>query len=489
MSRKTKSKIGSGWRFLFGLNSATAIGLSICLFAIVNYISYNHHFPVDISSGRFYSVSERSKVVLDQLEGEIDVTIFARQGHPAYYDVMNLLDQYAAEQPLINVRRIDPDRDVAGAEFVARSYGIDETGVVIFDHGGVSSVVNMGDVFEEPAQKHPDVVAADDLIFRGEQLFTSAILNIISDERPIAYFIQGHGEGNPFDFDANSGYSRVAQAIEATNVEVRKLVLGEVQEIPQDCDVLIIAGPSARYSRQEIDLIRAHLDERGNMLFMLQSMRDVGLTDLLREWGVVLGNDVVIDRSRTLTGRELFITEYEPHPITEKLAGSSSIFYMPRSVEPLQRHGAEAQAADRARVRVLATSSPRGWAETDWHQTPMEYNPERDKAGSISVAAAVERGLPEDLDARIRPTRMVVFGDASFVSNAGMAGANMDFFIAALDWLLEREDLISIAPKMVGTKQLVLTGNEIVWLGVSLVFGLPLIFALIGSIVCLFRRF
>ncbi len=486
MTRKSKLNKGCGWRVLCGFNSATATVLALCLFAIVNYISFNHHFPVDISSGQFYSVSERSIAVLDQLEGEIDVTIFARQGHPAYYDAINLLDQYAAEQPLIKVRRIDPDRDVAGAQFVSRNYGIAETGVVIFDHAGTLSIVGMDEVFEDPVQQ-PDMISAENLVFKGEQLFTSAILNVISADRPKVYFIQGHGEGNPLDFDSNSGYSRIAQAIEATNVEVHKLVLGEVQDIPEDCDVLIVAGPSTSYSRQEVDLMRAYLEERGNMLVMLQSMREVGLTALMRDWGVDLGNDVVIDRSRTLTGRGLFITEYAPHPITEKLEGTSSIFYMPRSVEPIE--GAEVQAADRARVTVLATSSPRGWAETDWHQTPMEYNPERDKAGSISVAAAVERGLPEDLDARIRPTRMVVFGDSSFVSNAGMAGANMDFFVAALDWLMEREELISIAPKIVGTKQLVLTGNQIAWLGASLVLGLPLIFAVIGSVVCLFRRF
>ena len=475
-------------RFLFGLNSFLVVILAICLFGIVNYISYRNHARVDISRSQFYSLSQKTEKILSQIDNRIDAILYARPGRVGYHDMASLLEEYAAAQPHIRIARVDPDRDIARAEQIEKQYDIESSNVVIFDMGGKTRVVKEEDIVDLDKSPLKEGKAPRKVAFRGEQVFTSALQAIISDERPVVYFLQGHGEGDPMDYDAKTGYSDIAEAVSRDNVEVKTLTLGKAQAIPDDCAALVIAGPATPFSDEELALLDAYLDSNGSMLVMLESMRNVGLKPFLRKWSVDAGDEIVIDTTRTLTGRELFLTEYARHPITRNMAGASSIFYLPCPVEPIPRSGKEGDAADRPHATLLAASSAKGWAEKDWHQTPMEYNPETEQAGSLGVAVAAKRGLSSSIDVQIQPTRLVVFGDSGFVSNGGLAGANMNLFLAAIDWLLERDELIAIAPKEYRQSKLMLTRNQIIWMGIVLVFGLPLIAAAVGGLVWIVRR-
>jgi ABC-type uncharacterized transport system involved in gliding motility auxiliary subunit len=105
------------------------------------------------------------------------------------------------------------------------------------------------------------------------------------------------------------------------------------------------------------------------------------------------------------------------------------------------------------------------------------------------LAVAIERGPTQQmLDVQIEPSRMVVFGDSDFVSNGNMVGGNADLFMNALNWLLDREELMAIAPKPIEEVKLSLSRkqlSQLFWINVA---GVPLIAVVIGFIVWLRRR-
>ena len=174
---------------------------------------------------------------------------------------------------------------------------------------------------------------------------------------------------------------------------------------------------------------------------------------------------------------------------TRGLGGISSVFYMPRSVAPADPDGATTGQADKPHVISLMASTEASWSETDLEQRPMRYDATRDRKGPISVAAAAERGPVQGLDVDIRPTRLVVFGDADFVANfAAPSGGNIDLFLGALNWVLEREELLAIAPKSPEDNRLLMDEVQLRLLFWVVVVGLPGIFAIIGGMVWLKRR-
>jgi ABC-type uncharacterized transport system involved in gliding motility auxiliary subunit len=168
------------------------------------------------------------------------------------------------------------------------------------------------------------------------------------------------------------------------------------------------------------------------------------------------------------------------------------MLYSPRSAEAV-RPGAEGIgiAADQPRATVLATSTPDGWAEMDPAQTPPRFDEGVDRRGRIGVAVAVERGALRSIDVELSPTRLVVIGDSDFVSNGALkagAGGNADFFMSAMNWLLEREALMAIAPKNPIDLRLDMNRDQVRTAFVQVVGFLPAIAALLGALVWIRRR-
>lgn len=478
---------GAARRILFGVNVLTALALAAILLVMVNYLGCRHYQRWDVSREGFYRLSEKTLQLLASVTGDVSVVVFFQPSHDLYEDVRNLLKEYAYHCPRLRIEWVDPDRDLARTEELASKYRVSQANVVVFDADGRTKYVNDNDMVELDLMplsrgQTPRIAA-----FRGEQAFSSALQSVTQERRPVVYFLQGHGERDPEDFSRVNGYSQIVRKIREDNMEVRVLNLGSAGRVPDDCDVLIIAGPRKEIPPAELDALRAYLDRKGNLLFLHDALTRCGLEPVLRnDWGVELSDDVVVDGTRTLTGRELFVPEYSPHAITIPLKKVSTVFYLPRSVEPVELVAGENPAQPKP-VR-LAACSVSGWAETDPSQSPMKFDPGVDRPGPVGIAVAVEKGGPARLDLDIRPARLVVVGDSDFAANGGMTGGNADFFLNALNWLAERETLLAIEPRPVREIRLIMTRGQLRGLFWAVVAGLPGLVALAGLAVWWQRR-
>jgi ABC-type uncharacterized transport system involved in gliding motility auxiliary subunit len=241
-------------------------------------------------------------------------------------------------------------------------------------------------------------------------------------------------------------------------------------------------------SETEAELISSWLDKSGRLLVLSDALKTSGLESVLESWGVQLRNDVVLDPARTLTGREVFVDAYNRHPITAELSTTAAIFSLPRSVTPAE---VRAQSADRPRVTPLALSSSDSWAESHPEQSPAKYDPlSDDRRGPLAMAVAVEKGSTNDdqLDVKINPSRLVIFGDSTFVSNGGLTGGDVSLFMSSLNWLLNREELMGIAPKTVEDTKLNLTRQQFRTLSLSIIWGIPGVIAVPGFFLWARRR-
>jgi hypothetical protein len=473
-------------KWMEGANVAAAILLAAVVVVLLNVVASRHPLRANWSRSAFYELSEKTDSLLSSVTSRVDVLVFCRPRHDAYADLERLLQEYRYACPSLRVEWIDPDRDFARAEQIVSEFGVEQANLVLVRAGDRVQSVEADDLIEYDSEGVEKGAAPDRAAFRGEALLTSAIHSVLQETAPVVCFVTGHGERDPEDFDVREGYSRIARIIERDNMEIRKADLAS-GGLPPACDALILAGPTRRLAQPELDLLAEVLESSGRVMLLVDAGVDTGLNSVLDDWGLRLGNDVVVDATRTLTGRELFLNQYTDHAITRPLAGLTSIMYMPRSVRPLPE-GAGGAAADRPLVRILTGCTEQGWGETDWDQNPMRFDPAADAPGPLGVAAAVERGPAGALDVVIRPTRLVVFGDSDFAANRGLAGANADLFMSALNWLLEREEMIALAPKPYETARLVMTRGRLNLLGWIAMGGIPALVAAAGAIVWLRRR-
>jgi len=477
------------WKIAVGLNVTLTLVLAILLVGLVNGLSARYYLRTDISRTGLYTLSEKSRSLMAALTNRVDVIVFFQRGEELYHDVDNLLREYQYHSPLLHVEYVDPDRNVARAEELTHRHAVGSPNVVIVHAQGRTRILSASDIMQFDFSGVREGMAPARTVFMGEQALSSAIHGVTQARMPKVYFLAGHGERRIDNFDPFVGYSSIAKIMQRDNMDLEVLVLGETPRIPEDADALIIAGPNRRISQPELDLIHAYLEQSGRVMMLVDSMARTGLETVLARWNVLLGDDVVIDPTRTLTGRELFVTEYGLHPITDRIRGVTSVFYMPRSVEPMPRQVASSSdQADKPHVTVLAATSAAGWAERDPDKTPLRFDPEVDRPGPISIAVAVERGPVPGIDVQIRSTRMVVFGDSGFVSNGGLTGGDEDLFMSAFNWLLDRDELMAVAHKPVENIRLVLNRHQLRQLLWITVFGMPAVAGFFGWLVWLRRR-
>lgn len=486
-------------RTVTGLNVFAAVVLMTVVTVLVNALAERFPLRLQLAAKSRHILSEKTMSMLRGMDAGVEVTALFNKDSRLYDDVSSLLREYeqaAEKMPNFDFKLeiVDPQRDIARTRDLALKYGIDAANQVIFACGEKRKIIDISSLAEYEIEISDSGVARRMVGFLGEQAFSSAILNVTEKTTPVVYFLTGHGERDVDDFGRQSGYSTLARVIARENIEIRRLEPGTEARIPEDCAALVVAGPDRRLSDVMLTAIDDYLKSRhGRVLILLDPAAQTGLEGLLEHWGVKAGPGVVA--GHTFSGRELVVSQYGDHPVTHGFKNVITMFYMPMALQCLDAGdktspGAERANEDRVRVTVLAGTGPEGWIETNLSQEPSVFDADRDQRGPVAVAVAVERGAV-GINAGLQPTRMVVIGDSYFVSNAAISsgvGGNVSLLMAALNWLVERESLLTVAPRVPSVLQPDLNRQQWNRIFGGLVFGVPLMLALTGAVVALRRR-
>lgn len=483
-----------GLRFIVKINILISVVLAFVIVALVNYISSRYHVHWNISKSNYYALSDKTKSILNELPGEVNLIMFFRKKNPLFDDTKNLLREFSYEAEKqknvhLKITMVDPDRDLDEVRNLKQKYDLDKVDTLLLEYKGHTKYIESDDMIDRQIELTAKGPVRNITGFRGEEMIASAIQNVLYDKRPVVYFLSGHGEHALSDTSQQTGLSSVGYKVVHDNIEVYSLVLTKKDGIPADCSALVIVGPDKTFSAMELDMISAYLEGGGRLMLLLDPRAKTGLEPLLSKWNVKVGNDMVV--GLTLTGHETLILNYGTHPITDNFDSVTTMFYLPRSVEPLVVSDRSDHTADRPHVTVLASTGQEGWAETDFNTQPFKFNKLKDRKGPISVAVAVERGSVSEIDLKIKSTRLVVFGDSYFISNGALMngiGGNIDIFMSSLNWLLERTELLHIGPKAPGELRLEMSSKKLRNVYLLVGIAIPAVIAAFGMIIVWIRR-
>ena len=492
---KKKSKVsaqGLVWKTRLrksasGVNAVVATLLAVVLWGMVNYLSLRHYQREDWSSQQLSVLAPQTEQVLAGLDRPVRMIAFTGREHRARDLMEELLREFALRSDRLRVEFVDPDRDLGQTKDLQMLYGLHQADVLLVVSGDRYEVVAMEDMVilqsddDRPMGQAPKMTG-----FQGEALMTSALMRLVSDERPVVYFLTGHGESDIDSFEEDrKAFSDVRERLERDNLEVRPLHLEERQGIPADTAALVIAGPSRRIPQPELDLIRTYLENNGRVMILLNPLEDAGLEPLLRAWGIRLTQDVVVDPSATLSGSDVHITRYADHPVTRSLEGLRTVFIRPRAIWPVQEPD---ERSDPVRYTALMASSDQSWAEMDLSEVPIRFDPAVDIRGPVPIAAAVERDVTGDLNLLETRTRLLVIGDADFASNWLRSGAGMLLLQNGVNWLVGRDQLIALPPMPVEEIRLMMDQQGLNRLLFWVAVVMPGAVASLGLLVALRRR-
>ncbi|UCD58643.1 MAG: GldG family protein [Candidatus Hydrogenedentota bacterium] len=429
----------------YGMNTAVLIALVVGVIAIIEALSYGHNWRRDFTANKRHSLSDETRNVLSDLNERIKITVFIWKGNPAYEGAKDLFDLYKYESPMLEVNLIDPDLNPGLAnEYEIRRYGLPVA-------------------FVEGESGRETITRLD------EEQATNALIKVTRGEKKVVYFLTGHGEQS-LDNSERSGLSFARTLLEDKNYDPQPLVLMRAEEVPKDCSVLVVPGPQKNLTEPELDAIGRYIEDGGRILFLVDPGTASSLQPLLEEYGIVLGDDIVVDRLSRLFGGDYLtpvLTTYSGHPITKDF-NVASFFTIARSVSTRDASG--------VRTTWLARTGEGSWAESDidaLREGTASFDPDKDKPGPISLAAVSEIEPSEEREesAESAQAAIVVFGDSDFVTNEKInLSGNSDMFLNAINWLGKEETLIAIRPKETKFSPVILTPAD-----AKLLFLLPVI--------------
>jgi ABC-2 type transport system permease protein len=482
-------------RLKIGFNVLAQIVLILFLAVAVNSIAFKHYKRWDFSRDQKYALSDKTKRFLKTIKGKLRITVFFSPNTPITADVQNLLTEYQyAGKGKIDIEHVDPERNFSRAKELFDKYKVvtDES-LLVLDHEGRNKTVKaseMADIDQSGMAfgEGPRVTA-----FKGEQAITSAMMDLVEGKKNTLGYVVGHKEPS---LSGESSITVLKTFIENENIKFQELNLFNLDAIPSELKTILILGPQYDFSDREMKLLRDFWDKQGRILLLLDpSAKTPKLDGFLNELGVKVNNDRLMVFLRTGIQELALTRDVQAHflsgsPITKRLADVRALFFGGTSSLTLEP---DRVRATNIRIDPLIQAEKGYFAETDYNmddQAKLQADAKRNSNSTLTIGAAVEKGASADERVQVNSARLVAVSNAAFVQDNAVTEDQqaLDFISGSVNWLLSREQLIGIAPKI--SRPLVFTLNEdalrsLRW--IILVF-MPLIPAVIGAVVWWQRR-
>jgi ABC-type uncharacterized transport system involved in gliding motility auxiliary subunit len=482
---------------LFSLLFVVAVGL-------VAWLSTKYSTQFDWTASHRHTLTEASRKVLDLLQGPVTVTAYARENQQIRENIRDLVDRYGRYKKDLTLNFVNPDTQPDKV----RELGITVDGELTVEFQGRTEKI------QEAA----------------EPSLTNALQRLATARERHIVFLEGHGDRSP-QGQANHDLNQFVDELERKGMTVSMINLAATQAIPDNTDVLVLAGPRTNFLPGEIKLIQDYL-KQGRNLWWLGDPGDLhGLGPIADQLGVKFLPGQVVDASTQLLGIDdptfALVTDYPPNPITVNFR-EMTLFPAAAALDKSEQEEFEKEP--------LLSTLPRSWTETGPIEGKIKYDADKgERQGPLVIGLALTRQVtppapepakqpeekkdtppnadqqkpepgkkpeadkqpPEDKPAEApKPEapkpfeqRIVVIGDGDFLSNAYLGnGGNLDLGLNIVQWLSHGDALISIPSRIAPDRKLELSSVASGAIALGFLFILPLILFGAGGYIWFQRR-
>jgi hypothetical protein len=487
------------------LRIGTNVVLQTIIFAMIvlmiNYLGFNRYRRWDLSRNNKYALSELTKKFLRSLKKDVKIYVFfaptsQSAGSELYYDLQNLLKEYEfAGKRRVQVETIDPYRNLTRTRElqVKYNFGADEN-LVILDYENRKKILRVADMaeYDPPGMfsETPQVRA-----FRGEQVITSALIELTENKETKIGFITGHGEPSLED---GSPLARFREYVERQSMRLEPLILTNLEKIPADYAAIILTGPKYDLGERDFSLLRTYWNEQGRILIMLDpKVKTPKLDQFISEFGVWPEPDLIVTQFKTgIEEQSVTLDVYAQFlPETSFLrALSQATGFFPGGTCSLSIDEPKIAQRGLTLTKALTPAAPDYWGDKDEvldsQKTPT-YAQGIDLPPPLYFGIALEKGDIKDARVQLHSSsRMIILGNADFLRNESLneSPPDVDFILMSINWLADREQLMAISPKATRTFTLNLSDAQMSEIVLLTVAGIPMLIALLGLGVWSLRR-
>ncbi len=460
-------------RFKLGAYQSIITVVVLVVVVVLNLMVTKMNITVDLSSDSKYTLTDETKNMVKKLQDKIKLYYMVQEGNETDM-VQKVVEQYEKLGGNLAVETKDPIVYPTFAKQYTEDDIADNDLIVVDETNGKSQHVKMEDMVPSSMNYQTYQTTYETLDAEGQ--ITAAIQTVTSTESYKLYITSGHNEQAVAD--------SFKELLSKSNMTVEEVRTDSWQEIPSDCDYILMNGPQYDLSDAEYSLLKSYLENGGKAFFFLNSeAKDSNLDNyykLLKDYGVdVKAGYVVESQENCVQSLTVVKPSVETHDITADVSDTKPVLF------PITK-GLDKVAEVRSTLTVepLFTSSDASFSRVNSKETSTTIA-NGDIAGPFTLAQAVTDTY------RDKTTKLVVFGsyevaNESFVSSEQYG--NRSVLLNALNWMSDsKTESLSIPTRSIAETYVeVGSGDRIFW-SVVLVGVIPIGF-LIGGFVIWYRR-
>ena len=462
-------------------NGSYSVVLSVIFVVIIVVVNLivdafpSTYTELDVSDQQLFSIGDQTKDFLKELDKDVTIYQIAQSGSEDEV-VSKLLKKYEEASDHIKVEKKDP---VVNPKFTSE-YTDEEvsSNSLIVVCGDRSKIVDYNNIYESSMDYTTYSYTTSG--FDGEGQITSAISYVTSDNLPVLYTLDGHGE--------KSLDSTLQEDIEKANIEIKSLNLLTEESVPEDADCLMINSPSTDISEEERDAIIEYLENGGKaMIFSDYTEGSMDNFDaVLENYGVERVDGIVIEGDAQHYAMQM------PYYLLPDVSSAEAVSdFSSQGYFVLAPYAQGIRQLDNVRdtltIESLLTTSDEAYSKTDLNTETLEKTDE-DIDGPFDIGVSITEKVDDD-----KTTQIVYYSTANLMDsqiNQMVAGGNEQMITESLNWMCSTDEAstISIPSKSLEVSYLTVTAYDAAYWKICMMGLIPGVFLVVGFVVWLKRR-
>lgn len=459
----------------------------IAVFLLINLVFIKLDItPFDFTAEKLYTLSEESKEQIKNIEQNVTLYFF---GYSEDDTTIILAKQYQNINDKIKVQNINtqerPD--------LAAQYGVTTSSqLVAVQSSQRYKIIDASEMYTYDTSTYQTIDIT-------EQKITNAILDVTIANKPQIYFLTGHGE---YGIDDSSAMEQLKVYIENDINDVNSLDL-LTSEMPETCDVLVIANPTSDFTDLETERILNYINQGGKIMWLqdpyILNASSTNLPEftnvnkILSQYGISFSNGIVCeqDTSKMLAeSPDIIVPEMTYNSIVKDLYTDGMV--------ALLDSGKINNVSEEEMEKLGVTASPfLKSTESSYYKENITSNiatkTDEDEEGSFILAEILTKKIDDNTE-----STLVAYSNAMFVTNhviqlSGSIGTpitirqNKDIVLNTVAYLSNREDTIRIRKDTgIVTFDAATEMESRIVLGI--IFIIPIVIIIAGIIVTIIRK-
>ena len=478
--KSVKQKIKESMNKKYLKNGSYSVVISAVFIVIVVVINMivgalpTKYSEFDLSSQKLYSIGDQTKSFLKDLDKDVTIYQVVQSGSEDE-TISKLLEKYEEESSHIKVEEKDP---VVNPKFTSE-YTSDEVSAnsLIVVCGDRSKVVDYSNIYESSIDYN--TYQSQTTGFDGEGQITSAISYVTSEDMPVLYTLDGHGE--------KELSSDIQEDIQKANIDIKSLNLITEENVPEDAACLLINAPTSDISETEKDAIIEYLENGGKaMIFSDYTTESMDNFDaVLKNYGVERVDGIVIegDTQHYAQMPYYLVPTVNSTDAISDFASQGYYVLMPYAQGIKQSD----DIRDTVTVNSLLTTSDSAYSKVDVNSGDIE-KADGDVDGPFDLGVSITETLDDD-----KETQIVYYTSSNLMDsqiNQMVSGGNEQMIMSSLNWMCSNDETttISIPSKDLQVSYLTLTAYDVSFWKICVMGLIPGAFLVIGFMVWLKRR-